>query len=94
MAVGHDPSMEELRAMVLSKINEPKSTGFDDPREWSDQDLKEFLKSVSFRDLSRLFAKLTRRRKTWLMATPLEWSYWPWSSRSYMSRKSRHLGNH
>jgi hypothetical protein len=54
MAVGHDPSMEELRAMVLSKINEPKSTGFDDPREWSDQDLKDFLKSVSFVDLSRL----------------------------------------
>lgn len=47
MAVGHDPSEEELRAMVFSKLNEPTSTGFNDPREWSDKDMKEFLESVS-----------------------------------------------
>ncbi|KAF2448973.1 hypothetical protein P171DRAFT_470586 [Karstenula rhodostoma CBS 690.94] len=44
MGVGHDPSIEELRAMVLSKMNEPKATGLDDPREWSDQDMRDFLK--------------------------------------------------
>lgn len=33
--------------MVESKMHEPKSTGFDDPREWSDSDLKQFLKDVS-----------------------------------------------
>lgn len=46
LAVGHDPTLEELRAMVLSKMNEPQSTGFDNPREWSDFELKEFLKKV------------------------------------------------
>jgi len=47
MAVGNDPSVEELRAMVFSKKNEPKNTGFDDPQEWSDADMKEFLTAVS-----------------------------------------------
>jgi hypothetical protein len=34
--------------MVLAKINEPKSTGFDDPRDWSDEEMKDFLKKVEF----------------------------------------------
>ncbi|KAF2023713.1 hypothetical protein EK21DRAFT_118505 [Setomelanomma holmii] len=56
MAVGHDPSMEELRAMVLSKMNEPKSTGFDDPRQWSEQDMKDFLKknNMAYGDAGRM----------------------------------------
>jgi hypothetical protein len=47
MAVGHDPSIEELRAMVFSKLNEPQNTSFDDPREWSEDELKDYLKAVS-----------------------------------------------
>lgn len=47
MAVGHNPSKEELLAMVESKLHEPTSTGFDDPREWSEEDMREYLKSVS-----------------------------------------------
>jgi len=43
--VGHDPSHEELLAMVESKLHEPTSTGFDDPREWSDADMREYLKN-------------------------------------------------
>jgi hypothetical protein len=32
--------------MVESKMHEPTSTGFDDPNEWSEQDLKDWLKEV------------------------------------------------
>ncbi|KAK5080846.1 hypothetical protein LTR70_009528 [Exophiala xenobiotica] len=45
MAVGHHSSKHELLAMVESKLNEPTSTGFDDPREWSDEELRDYLKS-------------------------------------------------
>jgi len=44
MGVGHNPSKEELLAMVESKLNEPTSTGFDDPREWSVEDLRQYLR--------------------------------------------------
>ena len=44
---GNNPSRTELLAMVESKLHEPTSTGFDDPQEWSDEDLKEFLRSAS-----------------------------------------------
>jgi len=47
MAVGHHSSKHELLAMVESKLNEPTSTGFDDPREWSDEELRDYLQSVS-----------------------------------------------
>lgn len=45
--VGHDPSHQELIAMVESKLHEPTSTGFDDPTEWSEEDMKEYLRNVS-----------------------------------------------
>ncbi|KAH7070737.1 hypothetical protein BKA63DRAFT_519040 [Paraphoma chrysanthemicola] len=56
LAVGSDPTIQELRAMVLSKINEPKSTGFDDPRQWSDEEMKEFLKknNMAYGDAARM----------------------------------------
>lgn len=34
--------------MVESKMHEPTSSGFDDPNEWSEQDLKDWLKEVCF----------------------------------------------
>lgn len=33
--------------MVEAKLHEPTSTGFDDPREWSEEDMKDYLRSVS-----------------------------------------------
>ncbi|KAF2687585.1 hypothetical protein K458DRAFT_415797 [Lentithecium fluviatile CBS 122367] len=45
MAVGHDPSIEELRAMVMSKLHEPKATSFDDPRNWTEAEMKDYLKA-------------------------------------------------
>ena len=48
MAVGHNPGKNELLAMVESKMHEPKSTGFDDPMEWSADDMKAWLKEVSY----------------------------------------------
>lgn len=45
--VGHNPSHEELLAMVESKMHEPTSSGFDDPNEWSEEDMKEYLRNVS-----------------------------------------------
>jgi len=32
--------------MVESKMNEPKSTGFDDPQEWNENDLRSYLREV------------------------------------------------
>jgi len=45
MAAGH-AGHEELLAMVESKLHEPTSSGFDDPTEWSEDDLREFLDNV------------------------------------------------
>ncbi|KAK5743302.1 hypothetical protein LTR17_002780 [Elasticomyces elasticus] len=41
-------SKQELLAMVESKLHEPTNTGsgFNDPQEWSSEDLKEYLRSV------------------------------------------------
>ena len=39
-------SKHELQAMVESKLNEPTSTGFDDPQEWSAEDMKDYLNHV------------------------------------------------
>ncbi|KAK5070444.1 hypothetical protein LTS08_004560 [Lithohypha guttulata] len=44
MGVGHNPSREELLAMVESKLHEPTSTGFDDPTEWSAEEMRQWLK--------------------------------------------------
>lgn len=43
MMVGHNPSRDELIAMVMSKLNEPTETGFDDPAEWSAEELRQYL---------------------------------------------------
>ena len=43
MGVGHDTARNELLAMVMSKLNEPTSTGFDDPQEWSEEDMRTWL---------------------------------------------------
>ena len=45
IAHGH-AGRQELVAMVESKMNEPKSTGFDDPQEWNENDLRTFLREV------------------------------------------------
>ncbi|KAK3114967.1 hypothetical protein LTR53_006146 [Teratosphaeriaceae sp. CCFEE 6253] len=37
-------SRHELQAMVESKLHEPTSTGFDDPEEWSSEEMKDYLK--------------------------------------------------
>jgi len=47
MGTGTHSSKQELLAMVESKLHEPTSTGFDDPREWSDEELREYLSNVS-----------------------------------------------
>lgn len=44
MGVGHHESHEELLAMVMAKLNEPTSTGFDDPTEWSAEDMRQYLR--------------------------------------------------
>jgi hypothetical protein len=38
--------------MVQSKLNEPTATGFDDPNEWSEDDMRSWLKEVSLACLS------------------------------------------
>jgi len=34
--------------MVESKLHEPGNTSFDDPQEWSTEELKDFLRAVSY----------------------------------------------
>jgi len=84
-------SKHELQAMVESKLHEPGNTSFDDPQEWSTEEMKDFLRAVSH-SLSKVVISWpkTSCRITWRSATPLEdWSSWLWLRRRCMSRRCR-----
>lgn len=72
-------SKHELLAMVESKMHEPTSTGFDDPQEWSSEDLKEYLREVnlSLRNVLHPQTLLEMAVLTWcgcVVEQPCGWS--------------------
>jgi len=82
MDPGHHSSKEELLAMVMAKLNEPTSTGFDDPSEWSAEDMRSWLKenkmdpghSASRMELLAMVESKMHEPKSTGFDDPTEWS--------------------